>query len=992
MKHILPLVASLLITLSFMTGQAQSVHNITKKTDYITIQEAIDSATAGDTVVVDAGNYNESLLVDKSLTLQGAQAGIPARALVNGLPTGSIRSGSETVIDSIHCLVVRASNVSIDGFTFLNYEEGINVQDLAGDAMAIRQISIINNILSSNKPGAEVYGVLMGEISGGSGNADFSNILIENNSISNSNVVFLGSDVLYDSIRITKNDLSNRDAYYGIYGDGVVASSLIAHSLIDSNWVHNSAAGIYCGYFSHTAILKNLFEDMLSNSLAVCLDSGMISENISRRCGTFAIGIFGSGDTNRVSRYIQVYNNDITYNDLNANPSNLTAGFMIGSGIEPPTIQIHYNSVLEGSGGSRSSGNWAMFNYSEDPGTLDATCNWYGNYLFSEVNPKFFGPAQYTPYLTNGADSSSDIGFQPYGDACNGPASHVTFTSTDLSEQYSDSVPVSANLTDDEYTALSGKEVTFYIGYLDSLGDWRFTPDSATATTDSLGNVVTFIKLTQDPDPDDTFWDNNGKAVLRVVFAGDSIYGSSQQDTSFNVRKENAILSITQMPLFLPTPDATANVTVTVNVQDINDGWRGDIQHARIKFMFTPKGDGTPIIAYSNVTLISPSDSTMGTAQVTVTLSSGSFGADPYTVHIFAGDYYRARINSALTIHRLRQSNLISGGGYFFLNGSTGSYAGDEGSDAHFGFSAKDNKIASKVQGHAVLIYRRNGRILQVIGNAQTQVSINYPGGVATYSAKATLRDITTDGEDSTGGPYLSGLTLVYSVTDNGEPGVNDLIAMRLLNGSTLLFANKGGGTVTDKQLLAGGNIQVRAAAVPCTADSLNVTNITGTSAVLNWTGTSGAVYKLEYKWVNAKKWTAVNYVSSPYTLSGLTAGRTYQWRITAACTTGSSTLVTGPSFTTLSPRPLYEIPFEAPVVFPNPTQGVFSLIMTGNEQGTAVVNILDANGRRVYQKAYTVPAGSMNVSVDISHLPAGLYMVQLIQSGKTTVTRIVKN
>ena len=662
------------------------------------------------------------------------------------------------------------------------------------------------------------------------------------------------------------------------------------------------------------------------------------------------------------------------------------------TGVETSSVEIHDNSILEGTGGSRSSGNWAILNVSEYPGTLNATCNWYGSSVFSQVSPKFYGPAQYTPYLTDGSDTSADIGFQPLPDVCNGPASHITFTGTHLSEQYSDSVPVSANLLDEVYAPLPGKQVTFYIGYLDSFGDWRFTPDSATATTDSLGNVSTFIRLTQDPDPDDTFWDNNGKAVVRVVFAGDSIYGSSQDDTSFNVRKENAILSITHLPLFVPTPDATANVTVTVNVQDINDGWRGDIRHARIKFMFTPKGDGTPIIAYSNVTLVSPADSTVGTAQVTVTLSTGSFGAEPYTVHIFAGDYYRARINSALTLHRLRQTNLISGGGYIFLNGSTGTYAGDEGSEAHFGFSAKDNKIASKVQGHAVLIYRRNGRILQVMGNAQTQVSINYPGGVATYSAKATLRDITTDGEDSVGGPYLSGLTLIYSVTDNGEPGVNDLIAMRLLNGSTLLFANKGGGTAADKQLLAGGNIQVRAAAAPCTADSLNVTSVTNTSAVLNWTGTSGAVYKLEYKWVNAKKWTAVNYVSSPYSLIGLTAGRTYQWRITAACTTGSSTIVTGPSFTTSSPRPLYEIPFESPVVFPNPTQGVFSLIMTGNEEGPAVINILDANGRRVYQKAYTVPAGSMKLSVDISRLPAGLYVVQLIQSGKTTMTRIVKN
>ncbi len=127
---------------------ASGIHpvvNITKGFSYSTIQGAIDEADAGDTIVAAAGTYNERVNIDKSLTLKGANAGIPAteargpESIINpqglGLDFGVLIDGVGTT-------------ATIDGFTVENYERaGI----LAG-AFSLDNdpdvVHILNNIIT----------------------------------------------------------------------------------------------------------------------------------------------------------------------------------------------------------------------------------------------------------------------------------------------------------------------------------------------------------------------------------------------------------------------------------------------------------------------------------------------------------------------------------------------------------------------------------------------------------------------------------------------------------------------------------------------------------------------------------------------------------------------------------------------------------------------------------------------------------------------------
>jgi len=91
--------------------------------DFTSIQEAIDAASDGDTIVVAAGFYaiDQTIVIDKEITLLGAQAGVDARSAAGLRAQGD---EAETVIDgggTLDTLIrIAADGVVIDGFDIGN--------------------------------------------------------------------------------------------------------------------------------------------------------------------------------------------------------------------------------------------------------------------------------------------------------------------------------------------------------------------------------------------------------------------------------------------------------------------------------------------------------------------------------------------------------------------------------------------------------------------------------------------------------------------------------------------------------------------------------------------------------------------------------------------------------------------------------------------------------------------------------------------------------
>jgi hypothetical protein len=175
-----------------------------------------------------------------------------------------------------------------------------------------------------------------------------------------------------------------------------------------------------------------------------------------------------------------------------------------------------------------------------------------------------------------------------------------------------------------------------------------------------------------------------------------------------------------------------------------------------------------------------------------------------------------------------------------------------------------------------------------------------------------------------------------------------------------------------------------------CTAPSgLTVTNVSSTSATLNWTAVYGASsYSIKYNKVGTNKWTNISGVTgTSRTITGLVPGATYQWKVKSSCNSTYSNTMTFAAIT--GGMVAMEANATSLDLYPNPAQNQIHVTVLGwNSDETGVADVYSVTGALL--KSVDVKAND-NVLMT-NDLASGVYFVYVRKQGsEMAVARFVK-
>lgn len=402
----------------------------------------------------------------------------------------------------------------------------------------------------------------------------------------------------------------------------------------------------------------------------------------------------------------------------------------------------------------------------------------------------------------------------------------VTEVTVDPSTQnYSDLVEFTATLEPGECTG-AGKaatHVTFYVGS-QPMGD----PLPLTLDGNILTASETYALLdlpgyegTMDPDPAE-----NPKVVTAVFSGKDPDFQIANPITELTILPENAC-AIYAGVYYASTGSVLSDVATVVlaaTIVEEDDGDAGDFFNtAFVQFLADDRVIATiPVVPITEVNGELP----IGEIGAATAIGAASYEWDDvpigvYDIRVKITGYYTNDPSGdcdgeAVVVVGKPSSDFISGGGYVILENPMGLSAGDIGTKNNFGFNVKYNRKLINLQGNINTIIRRTEtdglHIYRAKGNVLTSLTVNDKKAV--FTGKCSLQDITDPDYpfDVTGG---GGATLQFTMTDNGEPGFEDLISVTIWKKDgglwfTTLWDNDA--YLPVEQTLDGGNLVVKSA------------------------------------------------------------------------------------------------------------------------------------------------------------------------------------
>ena len=374
---------------------------------WLTIQHAANTVTAGATVYVETGVYNESVSFPNSGTASNyiTFTNYPGEsAVIDG--TGLSVNGTQGLVN-----IVNRSYITISGFEIRNYTTSSASLTPAGIWVSGSGtgVQLLNNLVHNITTKAEKNGNAFGIAVYGTSSTPITQITISGNQVyslktGNSESVNVDGNVTHFTISnniVHDNDNIGIDAI-GFEGVGPSGSDQAKYGLVTGNTVYNitsygnpaygnqyAADGLYCDGCAYTIFERNTIHNCDLNMEAASEHKGHNSSYVTIRNNLFynanAVGVSIGGYASGVggSDHIVVLNNTL----YNNNTKNQGAEFQIQYHSSSSTNLFENNIAYAGSqnvwiysyvSGSTATNNWNLY-YSKAGYSQGTSITWGNN-------------------------------------------------------------------------------------------------------------------------------------------------------------------------------------------------------------------------------------------------------------------------------------------------------------------------------------------------------------------------------------------------------------------------------------------------------------------------------------------------------------------------------------------------------------------------------------------------------------------------------------
>jgi parallel beta-helix repeat protein len=492
-------------------GEISNIASISDGTEtkyYATIQAAINAATSGDAIYVAPGTYNESLTVDRPITIEGAGKDL------------TIISGSAVTLKATGTAdkPLKFKNLQIqggDGFRLTSSSPPV-VDYLTLDSVKVKGLATTG----------DYYGIkLKQEL-----NSSLKHLTITGSSIENFEIGILlernsGNPNINEHFSITNTTISG-NRWKGVYVESLSDATFTNVQVLDNGVVRTPG---YPAEKQVAGIDINLkygaYHDLTFDNLTVTGNGKGAAEGAGMM-------IKARDDSGYAATPAALTNVIINGGTFTGNERGIRIGEPGQNNTGPAIVTIH-NAVISGNnktyGGMDGSTYGAVINLTR--GTVDASRNWWGTADANAISGMVVGAVAFSPWYTSAAMnnpiesnpvtvSGSGISFGTIQDAISAPTTKAGDTIIVAAGDYKENVIINKSI---HLISCSGAAMTKIIATDASKEALKFATNNATVSGFTLTHEYPSDEFSNWSNWNDTYLARNKGADFGQTTSGNTL-------------------------------------------------------------------------------------------------------------------------------------------------------------------------------------------------------------------------------------------------------------------------------------------------------------------------------------------------------------------------------------------------------------------------------------------------------------------------------------